>query len=45
MPAKDKKQETKAKEPEKKVKAPIEKSETAGTKKKKVFEWAQQQNY
>ena len=35
--AKDEKQETKAKEPEKKVKAPIEKSESTGTKKEKGF--------
>ena len=37
VPAKDEKQETKAKEPEKKVKAPIEKSESTGTKKEKGF--------
>ena len=41
VPAKDEKQETKAEEPEKKVekkvKAPIEKSETTGTKKEKGF--------
>ena len=41
VPAKDEKQETKTEEPEKKVekkvKAPIEKSETTGTKKEKGF--------
>ena len=41
VPAKDEKQENKAKEPEKKVekkvKAPIEKSESTGTKKEKGF--------
>ena len=37
VPAKDEKKETKAKEPEKKVKAPIEKSESTGTKKEKGF--------
>ena len=41
VPVKDEKQETKAEEPEKKVekkvKAPIEKSETTGTKKEKGF--------